>query len=194
LRNRIVIEVHTASFRSTRGYSIVCALLDEIAYWPTDEASSEPDVEIINAIKPGQATIPGAMLLCASSPHARKGALWSAFARHYGKDGDPILVWRAPTRAMNATVPQSYVDAHMTEDAARASAEYMAEFRYAPRGAWGGGSYLVDVQRANVSCWHIPAAATAAKDGRSRLESGLRCAADHERVAPADVRVPRRTA
>ena len=28
LRNRIVIEVHTASFRSTRGYTCVAALLD----------------------------------------------------------------------------------------------------------------------------------------------------------------------
>ena len=66
LRNRIVIEVHTASLPSTRGYTIIAALLDEIAYWPTDEASAEPDVEVINAIKPGMATIPGAMLLCAS--------------------------------------------------------------------------------------------------------------------------------
>ena len=57
---------------------IIAALFDELAYWPSDEHSSEPDVEIINAIRPGMATIPGAMLLCASSPHARKGALWSA--------------------------------------------------------------------------------------------------------------------
>jgi hypothetical protein len=41
LRNRVVIEVHTASFRSTRGYSIVCALLDEIATGrPTNPAPS----------------------------------------------------------------------------------------------------------------------------------------------------------
>jgi hypothetical protein len=129
LRNRVVIEVHTASFRSTRGYSIVCALCDELAYWPTDESSSEPDIEIINAIKPGQATIPGAMLLCASSPHARKGALWSAYARHFGKDGDPVLVWQATTRDMNSTVSESYVDAHLAEDPERASAEYLAQFR-----------------------------------------------------------------
>jgi hypothetical protein len=44
LRNRVVIEVHTASFRSTRGYAIVAGLLDELAFWPTDEGSSEPDV------------------------------------------------------------------------------------------------------------------------------------------------------
>ena len=79
LRNNVSIEIHTASFRSTRGYTIIAALLDEVAYWPVDEHSSEPDSEIINAIKPGMATIPGAMLLCASSPHARKGALWTAY-------------------------------------------------------------------------------------------------------------------
>ena len=128
LRNRVVIEIHTASFRSTRGYAILCALVDEIAYLPTDEASSEPDVEVINAVRPGMATIPGAMLLCASSPHARKGALWSAYAKHYGKDGDPVLVWQAPTRDMNATVPQCYIDAHLEETRPRLR-EYLALFR-----------------------------------------------------------------
>ena len=72
LRNRVVIEVHTASFRSTRGYSLIAALCDEIAYWPSEE-SAEPDVEILAAIRPGMSTIPGAMLLCASSPYARLG-------------------------------------------------------------------------------------------------------------------------
>ena len=48
------------------------------------------------------ATIADAMLLCASSPHARKGALWSAYAKHFGKENDPILVWQAATRDMNA--------------------------------------------------------------------------------------------
>jgi hypothetical protein len=78
LRNRVVIEVHTASFKSTRGYTIVAGLLDELAFWPVDESSSSPDVEVLNAIRPGMSTIPGAMLLCASSPYARRGALWDA--------------------------------------------------------------------------------------------------------------------
>ena len=129
LTNQIVIEVHTASFRSTRGYSIVCALVDELAYFETDELSAEPDVEVLNAIRPGMATIPGSLLLCASSPHARRGALWTAYQRHYAQDNDPVLVWQADTRSMNATVPQSYIDQHMQEDPARAQAEYMAIFR-----------------------------------------------------------------
>jgi hypothetical protein len=97
LKNRIVVEIHTASFRTTRGYTIVAALLDELAYWPTDESAAAPDVEVINAIKPGMATIPDAMLLCASSPHSRRGALWDAHRRHFAKDNDPILVWQAAT-------------------------------------------------------------------------------------------------
>jgi len=129
LRNRVVIEIHTASYRSTRGYTIVAALLDELAIWDTDETSAEPDVEVINAIRPGMATVPGSMLLCASSPHARRGALWEAYRKHFGQDGDPVLVWQAATRAMNPSVPQSYIDAHMAEDPARASAEYLAQFR-----------------------------------------------------------------
>jgi hypothetical protein len=73
-----------------RGYTIVAALLDELAYWPVEDAA-EPDTEIVNAIKPGMATIPGAMLLCASSPHARRGALWDAYRRHFAKEGDEVL-------------------------------------------------------------------------------------------------------
>jgi hypothetical protein len=104
-------------------------LLDEIAFWPTEEGRAEPDIEVINAIKPGMATIPNAMLLCASSPHARRGALWDAHRKHFGKDGDPILVWQAATRDMNSSVPRRFIDAHMADDPARAQAEYLAQFR-----------------------------------------------------------------
>ena len=71
LNNGIAIEVQTASFRSTRGYTCVAALCDEIAFWRSDETSANPDAEVIAAIRPTMATIPGAMLLCASSPYAR---------------------------------------------------------------------------------------------------------------------------
>lgn len=128
LNNRVTIEVGTASFRSVRGYTIVAALCDELAFWPTDD-SAEPDYEIINALRPGMATIPNAMLLCASSPYARRGAVWDAHRSHFGKSGDPILVWQAATRVMNPSVPQSVIDQAMERDPANASAEYGASFR-----------------------------------------------------------------
>jgi hypothetical protein len=128
LDNSVTIEVGTASFKSVRGYTIVAALCDEIAFWPTDD-SAQPDYEILDALRPGMATIPNAMLLCASSPYARRGALWDAHRRHYGKDGDPILVWQAPTREMNPTVPQRVIDEATERDPASAAAEYGAQFR-----------------------------------------------------------------
>ncbi len=129
LRNRVVIEIHTASFRSTRGYTIIAALLDEVSVWPVEETAAEPDVETIAAIRPGMATIPKSMLLCASSPHARKGALWQAHQKHYGRDNDPVLVWQATTRDMNSSVPQAFIDEQLESDPVRASADYLAQFR-----------------------------------------------------------------
>jgi terminase large subunit-like protein len=128
LRNNVTLEVHTASFRSTRGYSICAALLDELAFWRQEE-STDPDSEIIAAIKPALATVPGAILLGASSPYARRGALWTAHRQHFGKDGDPVLVWHAPTRVMNPGVPQRIIDDATAADPASAAAEWMAEFR-----------------------------------------------------------------
>lgn len=128
LSNRLTIEVHTASFRTTRGYTIVAALLDELAFW-AGEDSAEPDTEVLAAIKPGMATIPGAMLLCASSPYARRGALWEAHKRHYGHDSD-VLVWQAPTLTMHDTATLRRVVAQATDDdPTSAAAEYGAQFR-----------------------------------------------------------------
>jgi hypothetical protein len=72
LRGGVTIEVHTASFRSTRGYTIAAALCDELAFWPTEDAA-QPDDEVIAALRPGMATVREPLLLCASSPYARRG-------------------------------------------------------------------------------------------------------------------------
>ena len=46
LTNRVVIEVHTASFRAVRGYTVVGCIADEIAFWRSEE-SANPDTEIL---------------------------------------------------------------------------------------------------------------------------------------------------
>ena len=90
LSNRVVIEVHTASWRTLRGYTLVGAICDEIAFWRSEDAAN-PDTEILAGLRPGMATIPGALLLCISSPYARRGALWEMYSRHHGQDGDPVF-------------------------------------------------------------------------------------------------------
>lgn len=128
LAGSVTIEVTTASARTSRGFTFVAALCDEIAFWPTDDAA-EPDFAVLDAIRPGMATIPGAMLLCASSPYARKGALYAAWRRYFGKDDARVLVWQATTRDMNPVVPEEVIQEAYERDAASASAEYGAQFR-----------------------------------------------------------------
>lgn len=127
LDNSIIIEITTANYRTIRGYTVVAALCDEIAFWRSEE-SSNPAEEILAALRPAMATIPGALLLGLSSPYKRSGPLYDAYKRHYGKDTS-ILVIKADTRTMNPTVPQRVIDRAMEIDPLAAAAEYGAEFR-----------------------------------------------------------------
>jgi hypothetical protein len=79
--------------------------------------AAEPDYEVLNAIRPSMVTIPNAMLLCASSPYGRRGALHEAHRKHFGVDGDLVLVWQAATRTMNPTVPPGVIDTATERDA-----------------------------------------------------------------------------
>ena len=138
IEGRVAIEIHTASFRTVRGYTIVAALLDELAFWKSEQSAS-PDTEVIEAIRPALATVPGSMLLAASSPYMRRGALWAAHRRYWAKAG-PVLVWPAPTRVMNSQIGQEVVDEALERDASAAGSEWLATFRsdlesYVDRGA-----------------------------------------------------------
>lgn len=127
LRNGISIEVHTASFRSVRGYTVVWCIVDEVAFLPTDD-SAEPDHELIRAILPALATTNGLLILL-SSPHAKRGVLWQAMRDHFGKDDDPIVVWKAPTSVMNPSINNRVIDAARQNDPTAAASEWDAEFR-----------------------------------------------------------------
>jgi len=109
------------SFRSVRGYTLVAVLADEVAFWRSEE-SANPDSEILAAVRPGLATIPGSLLLCISSPYARRGMLWQMYERHFGKDDSRVLIWQANTKSMNLSLPNSVIDEAYEED--EAAAEY----------------------------------------------------------------------
>ena len=129
LTNRVVIEIATASFRTARGYSFAAVLADEVAFWRLDDTAANPDREILRALRPGMATIPGSILLLASSPYAKKGELYASYRRHYGKDAARVLVWKAPTDAMNPRIDPAIIAEAYEDDPASAASEYGAEFR-----------------------------------------------------------------
>jgi hypothetical protein len=129
LSNRVVIQVNTASFRSTRGYSFAGVLADEVAFWRNEETSVNPDSEIMRAIRPGLATLPGAMLVMASSPYAKRGELYLGFRRYWGDEAADVLCWKAATLTMNPALNPQVVAREYEKDPQSARAEYGAEFR-----------------------------------------------------------------
>ena len=129
LVNGIRIEVRSASFRRLRGPTYIAVIADESAFFFSDEFSSNADVEIINAVRPGLSTTHGPLII-ASSPYAQRGVLFENFKRNYGPEGDPLLlVAKGTSRELNSSLSQRVIDRAMERDEASARAEYLAEFR-----------------------------------------------------------------
>jgi hypothetical protein len=74
-------------------------------------------------------SIPGAILLNASSPYRRAGLLWTTFQRNYGRDGARVLVWKADTATMNQRVDPAIIAEAYEDDPESAASEYGGEFR-----------------------------------------------------------------
>jgi len=126
LRGGIVIAVHTNSFRSTRGRTILAAVFDESAFW-RDESSAVPDVETYRAVIPSLVASNG-LLVGISSPYRRVGLLHSKFQRHYGQDDDDVLVVKGASATFNPTINVALIEQARKDDAEAASAEWDGEF------------------------------------------------------------------
>lgn len=123
------VEILPGDFRHARGYTLLTAIVDEIAFFGLSEESKiKNDTELIRAIQPSLATT-GGRLICIGSPYARKGWCYEVWRKHFGNDNSPILVWNAPSRVMNPTLPQKVIERAMAEDLAAAKSEYLGEFR-----------------------------------------------------------------
>lgn len=128
LHNGVDVAVATASFRAVRGRPVLCAVLDEIAFW-RDESSANPDQEVYRALVPGLASLAGSILVGISSPYRKAGLLYAKYKRHFGKSDDDVLVIQAPTRTLNPTIDQKIIDDALADDPEAAAAEWLAEFR-----------------------------------------------------------------
>lgn len=129
LTNNVRIEILPGDFRHVRGYTILTAVIDEAAFLGLeDDSRVRSDTELVRALLPALATCRG-RLIAISSPYAKKGWTWQTYKKNFGNDKGRVLVWQAPSRTMNPTLPQRVVDEAMAEDRASAMSEYMAIFR-----------------------------------------------------------------
>jgi hypothetical protein len=127
LTGNIDIAVRAASFRGRRGMTCVGIICSETAFWRYGDYSSNPDHEILNAIRPSLLTTAGPLIQI-STPYSRQGELWSAYSRHFGKDGSTLVVG-GRSIDFNPTLPQKEIDAAYEKDAEFAQSEYGGLFR-----------------------------------------------------------------
>lgn len=138
LRNGLEIRILVGDWRTIRGPSVVCAIVDEICFMGlTEESKVRSDTELIRALRPSLLTTRG-RLLAISSKYARKGWAYSQWQRQHGcnrgvspnfKPAWTTLVWDCPSRVMNPTLPEAEIEAAYLEDPAAARSEFGGEWR-----------------------------------------------------------------
>lgn len=124
LTNRLTISIFPCSFRATRGFSIPVAILDELAFFRVEGVNV--DKEVIDAIRPAQATFPHSRLIKISSPYAKQGALYRDFAQRHNRPD--LLCFKAASWEMNPAIPQEFLDSERERDPEYFDREYGAIF------------------------------------------------------------------
>jgi len=125
LQNGITIAIKPASFRSTRGFTIIACILEELSFWRYQE-SAVPDVEIVRALRPG--LVKGGLMIGISSPWGKSGFLYDQVVKYQGKAEGP-LIFVAPTERMNPTFDKQKIAEAYAKDPVAAATEYGAQFR-----------------------------------------------------------------
>ena len=129
LTTGVVAEVITASTAAPRGRSYALAVIEEAAFLPADD-SADPDRELLRALRPALARVPGSLLVVLGSPYAQRGELHRTWRQRFGRDDDgSVLVVQADTSTLNPTFSAREIARAYAEDAASAASEYGAAFR-----------------------------------------------------------------
>ena len=128
LKNRVTIEVHTNSYRSVRGRSLLAVICDELAFW-RDENSASPDVETVGAVTGGLARVKGSMLILISTAHRRSGLLYQKWREAYGRNNPDVLVVKGTTLQFNPTFDGKIIERQIASDPQLYNAEYNSLWR-----------------------------------------------------------------
>lgn len=86
-------------------------------------------MELLRALRPALARVPGSLLAVVSSPYARRGVLYSAWQKYHDTQSADVVLVQASTLDLNPTFDRGAIDTAYAEDPASAAAEYGAQFR-----------------------------------------------------------------
>lgn len=105
LTNGNIIEIHSASWRSSRGFSCGLLILEEVAYLRFESDSAMVDKQIYTALAPSMTTIRNSLIVGISSPFVAQGLLFEKFNKHWG-ERSPVLCWHGKSWQMNLTLTE----------------------------------------------------------------------------------------
>lgn len=124
LTNGMYIASYPCNSTAARGLPIFLLIFDEIAHFSS--VGPKADEKIYSALRPRQAQFPGAKCLKISTPAAKQGLLWDEFSQGFQVPGR--LTIQAPTRTVNPTIPQDFIDNEYLRDPDNAEREFGANF------------------------------------------------------------------
>src|SRR5262249_5940743 len=101
----------------------------EEAAFLDDEQSANPDVELLRAVRPALARVPGSLLAIVGSAYAQRGVLYDGWKKYHDQPDGDVVVVKAGTLDLNPTFDRVAVEKALAEDPAGASAEYLSVFR-----------------------------------------------------------------
>jgi hypothetical protein len=143
LKNGALITVAPPTMK-IRGQAIAVCAMDEVAFWPSDHDSAQPDVEVERAVVPAMAQFPNRKLVKTSTPYSKDGLLWRDY--QIGTSGTKLpeykrgpfknfLLLHASTLAMqNPVVEESFIQEQFEIDPEAFGREYGAQFSDAVSG------------------------------------------------------------
>jgi hypothetical protein len=125
LTNGISLVCYPCSYKAVRGFSVVTAICDELAFWRHEETAANPEEEVLAALRPAMATFPTAKLIKISTPFRKEGILWREYQQRAELDH---LVWQLPSPEMNPTLQPSVLEQLRRRNEETFRREFLAEF------------------------------------------------------------------
>lgn len=127
LKGNVIIGIHTNSFRTVRGKSLLAVIGDETSFW-RDDASAQPDVETYRACMPALAAT-GGIWVGISTGYRRQGLLYTKWRDHYGQESNDVLVIQGSTTQFNPTLSAEMIEKAKAADPEAADSEWSGGWR-----------------------------------------------------------------
>ncbi len=127
LSTGVIIQVTTGDQAAPRSRAYAVGIVEEAAFFLGE--NGDGDRELMRALRPALARVPGSLLCVVSSPYRQRGELYRLWREKYGVDDPDTLIVQGSTELLNPTFSRREIKRAYKEDPTSAAAEYGATFR-----------------------------------------------------------------